>query len=59
LRDVKTEFVTIETANRGGETLVFPHKEMVASVEDILNDNGVRVQGTPAIMDVWKGTTKP
>jgi S1-C subfamily serine protease len=59
LRDVKSEFVTIETANRGGETLVFPHKDMVAAVEDILNDNGVRVQGTPDTMAIWKGAAKP
>ena len=55
LRDMKDEFVSFETDNRGGETLVFVHKDMVASVEDILSDNGVRSQGSPALMSVWQG----
>ena len=54
LRDTKDEFVTFVADNRGGETLVFPHREMVAAVEDILNDNGVRSQGSPALMEIWQ-----
>ena len=57
LRDMKDEFVTFVADNRGGETLVFPHKEMVAAVEDILSDNGVRSQGSPALMGIWQGKT--
>jgi S1-C subfamily serine protease len=55
LRDMKEEFVSLETDNRGGETLVFTHKEMVAASEDILNDNGVRAQGSPELMELWQG----
>jgi S1-C subfamily serine protease len=54
LRDVKEEFVTFVADNRGGETLVFSHKEMVASIDDILNDNGVRAQGSPELMSIWQ-----
>ena len=55
LRDMKEEFVNFETDNRGGETLVFAHKEMVAASEDILNDNSVRAQGSPELMELWQG----
>ena len=54
LRDMKDEFVTFITDNRGGESLVFSHKEMVAAVDDILNDNGVRAQGSPELMGIWQ-----
>lgn len=54
LRDVKQEFVTFVADNRGGETLVFSHKEMVGSIDDILNDNGVRAQGSPELMGIWQ-----
>jgi S1-C subfamily serine protease len=59
LRDLQDEFVSIETDNRGGETMVFVHKEMLAAVEDILSDNGVRAQGSPILMDLWKSKRAP
>jgi hypothetical protein len=34
---------------------VFPRKETVAATEDILTDNGVRAQGSPDTMEVWRG----
>ena len=52
LRDLNDEFISIETDNRGGETLVFAHKDMLAAVEEILNDNGVRAQGSPDMMAI-------
>jgi S1-C subfamily serine protease len=55
LRDLKDEFFVIRCEHRGGETLVFPRKEMVAATEDILNDNGVRAQGSPELLAVWSG----
>ena len=58
LRDNKEDFVTIESDGKGGETLVFPHKDMLAAMEDILTDNGVRSQGSPELMDVWLGKKK-
>ena len=54
------EFVTIEFDGHGGEALVFPRGEMVASTEEILTDNGVRSQGSPDTLAVWnaKGSTR-
>jgi S1-C subfamily serine protease len=54
LRDLPDEFVTIEFDQRPGESLVFPRKEMVAATEDILNDNGVRAQGSPDTLAIWQ-----
>jgi hypothetical protein len=51
---LQDEFVTIELDNRGGETLVFSRKEMVAATDEILTDNGVRAQGSPDTMAVWQ-----
>jgi S1-C subfamily serine protease len=58
LRDQKDDFVTFEFEQRGGEALVFPRKDMIASTEDILTDNGVRAQGSADMLEVWraKGT---
>ena len=53
LRDSKDEFIVIEFAGLGGESLVFSRKEMVAATEEILNDNGVRAQGSPDVLEVW------
>ncbi len=53
LRDSKDEFITIESSHRGGETLVFPRKEMVAATDEILSDNGVRAQGSADMLAVW------
>jgi S1-C subfamily serine protease len=54
LRDIKDEFVVIEFDQRGGESLVFPHKEMLEATDKILIDNGVRAQGSPEMLAVWK-----
>jgi hypothetical protein len=53
LRDAKDEFIVLDFAGRRFETLVFPRQEMVAATEEILNDNGVRAQGSPDVLKVW------
>ena len=53
LRDSTSEFTTIEFEGREMETLVFPHKKMLAATEEILTDNGVRSQGSPDTLAVW------
>jgi hypothetical protein len=53
LRDSKDEFITIEFAGRGGETMVFPRAEMVSATDEILTDNGVRSQGSADTMAIW------
>jgi hypothetical protein len=55
LRDLKDDYVVFRFDQRGGEALIFPRKEMVAATEEILNDNGVRAQGSPDVMAVWNG----
>jgi S1-C subfamily serine protease len=53
LRDARQEFVTFAFAQKGAETLVFPRKDMENATADILNDNGIRSQGSPELMAVW------
>ena len=53
LRDTLDEFITIRFAGEGTETLVFVRKEILAATDDILNDNGVRAQGSPEILTIW------
>jgi hypothetical protein len=59
LRDTKDEFITIEFAGRGSETLVLPRKETIAATEAILTDNGVRSQGSPDVLAVWTAQGHP
>ena len=59
LRDAKSEFITIEFDNRGGETMVFPRAEMLAATDEILTDNGIRSKGSPDTMAIWNaGSSK-
>ena len=53
LRDCKDEFITIEFDSRRGETPVFSRAEMLAATDEILNDNGVRSQGSPDMLAIW------
>jgi S1-C subfamily serine protease len=55
LRDLKDEFVTLDFENRTSELMVFPREKLVASTEGILNDNGVRAQGSPDMLKIWDG----
>jgi hypothetical protein len=55
LRDLKDEFVTLDFENRTSEFMVFPREKLVASTEGILNDNGVRAQGSPDMLKIWDG----
>ena len=57
LRDLEDPFVVVEFDQRGGETLVFSRKEIVAATEEILTDNGIRSQGSADTMEIW--TQKP
>jgi len=53
LRDSKEEYLVIDFDNRASETLVFPRREMLASTEEILTDNGVRSQGSADMLAIW------
>jgi S1-C subfamily serine protease len=54
LRDLKDDYVVFKFDQRAGEALIFPRKEMTAATEEILNDNGVRAQGSADVMAIWK-----
>ena len=54
LRDAQTEFISFTLAGHGEETLVFPRKKMLEATDEILGDNGIREQGSPELMAVWK-----
>ena len=59
LRDMQDEFVTLDVDMKGGETVVFRHKDILAATEEILTGNSIRSQGSEQIMKVWRGTAKP
>jgi hypothetical protein len=54
LRDLKDEYVTLDFDNRASEAMVFPRAQLLSSTEAILSDNGVRAQGSPAMMKIWE-----
>lgn len=54
LRDCKDRFVVFEFEGHEREKLVFPRAEMVADTDQILNDNGIRSQGSPDVLAIWE-----
>jgi S1-C subfamily serine protease len=54
LRDLKDDLVVIKFDQRFGESIVLPRKELLEATGDILNDNGIRAQGSKDMMDVWQ-----
>ena len=55
LRDLKDDLVVLRFDQRLGETMVLPRKAMIDATEGILQDNGIRSQGSPDMLDVWNG----
>jgi hypothetical protein len=53
LRDCKEQFITVEFNSNYGETLVFPRAEMLAATDEILADNGIRLQGSADTLAIW------
>lgn len=59
VHDLKDAFVTIEFNTRtGSETTVFPRADMSTASDAILNDNGIRSQGSPDITKIWNAKPK-
>ncbi len=54
LRDQKDEFVVIEFADQGTETLVFKRADVLAAQDEILEDNGIRNACSTDLEKVWK-----
>jgi len=58
LRDMKDEFVAFDIEMKGGEGVVFRHKDMLAATEEVLTSNSIRSQGSELLMKVWRGQDK-
>jgi S1-C subfamily serine protease len=56
LRDAKDETIVIHFDQRGGENMVLKRVDMLAATEEVLSDNGIRLQGTKDMMDIWNRT---
>ncbi|MSR48269.1 MAG: serine protease [Planctomycetes bacterium] len=54
LRDLKDEYVVIEFADHGTETLVFKRADVLAAHDTILEDNGIRNACSSDLDKVWK-----
>ncbi|HSY30122.1 MAG TPA: serine protease, partial [Burkholderiaceae bacterium] len=54
LRDLKDDLVVIKFDQRASENIVLPRKELLAATDEILNDNGIRSQGSRDMMEVWQ-----
>jgi S1-C subfamily serine protease len=55
LKDLKDDYIVITFFAKGCESLVFDRKAMLNATEEILNDNGIRQQGSAEAMKVWEG----
>jgi hypothetical protein len=55
LRDLKDDLVVLRFDQRLGETMVLPRQAMVDATEGVLQDNGIRSQGSQDMLDVWNG----
>jgi S1-C subfamily serine protease len=53
LRDLKDDLVVIKFDQKSSENIVLSRKEMLAATEEILNENGIRAQGSKDMLDVW------
>jgi len=58
LRDMKEDLVVIKFDQRSGESIVLPHKQVLAATNDILNDNGIRFQASNDLLELWTQKAK-
>jgi len=56
LRDLKSDYVTIDFDGRKIESLVFPRAALTAATQEVLTDNGIRAQGSPDMLAIWQGS---
>jgi hypothetical protein len=47
--------VVLRFDQRYGETMVLPRKAVLEATDGILQDNGIRTQGSSDMMAVWDG----
>lgn len=53
LRAASGEFVVFHFFGEGQDLLILPRAEVAEATEAILNDNGIRAQGSPELLKVW------
>ena len=54
LRDADGQFIVFKFASRQRETLVFDREDLLASTDEILEDNGIRYQGSKYLRSIWQ-----
>ena len=58
LRDMKDELVVIRFDQRAGESIVLPHKKVLAATDEILTDNGIRFEASSDLLELWTQKAK-
>ncbi len=53
LRDAKDELVVLRFEQRHAETMVLRRKDVLDATESILSDNGIRMQGSQDMLEIW------
>jgi len=53
MRDCQEEYFVFKFAGVGYETYVFEREKYLAATEEVLDDNGIRRQGTPELLKIW------
>lgn len=57
LRDTRDEFVCFDFAGRESDAIVLPRADALAATDELLNDNGIRAQGSPHLLKIWEAGT--
>jgi hypothetical protein len=58
LRDLKTDLVVLKFDQRSGESIVLPRLKVMASTEEILNENGIRFLASSDLLEVWQAVNR-
>ncbi|HEX4342710.1 MAG TPA: serine protease, partial [Verrucomicrobiae bacterium] len=58
LRDTKDEYIVVEFASHNTQTLVFRRSDVISATEEILNDNDLRSQASPDMLEIWNKSSK-
>jgi len=55
MRDSQQEYFVFQFVGEIYETYVFDREEFLAATEEVLDDNGIRRQGTPELLKIFNG----
>ncbi len=53
IRDATGDSLVLQFGGHGAEDMVFNRQELLTATEQILTDNGIRSQGSAAMLEVW------